>query len=349
VKPAPTRIEPIFSPRIWGSRSLAPLYPDKTNLAEPLGEAWLTGLDCRIASGPFAGKTLGSAWHEMPGGWRGKNLVSTMTFPILVKFIFPTEKLSIQVHPDDEYAAAHEQAVGGRGKTEMWHAVSAEPNAQVLVGLEPGASEATFRSALDAGTLENLFESHAVQSGDTFFIPAGTPHTIGPGMVLCEVQEYSDLTYRVYDYGRVDAQGKPRELHIDKALEVMNFKPAPSPRVSPVSFEEHGAKIALLAACRHFATERWEIAAQVECYSDPAHFDIYVILSGHGKLNWPDGSATYRPGETWLIPASLGSFTLNPSEPTALVRTYVPDLGALRAALRMEGTTDARIAEVLFD
>jgi mannose-6-phosphate isomerase len=349
VKAEPTRIEPIFSPRLWGSRSLAPLYPDKTNLDEPLGEAWLTGLDCHIVSGPFAGKTLGSAWHEMPGEWRGKNLLSTMTFPILVKFIFPTEKLSIQVHPNDEYAAAHEQAAGGRGKTEMWHAVSAETKAQVLVGLERGVNEATFRAALDAGTLENLFEAHTVHSGDTFFVRAGTPHTIGPGMVLCEVQEYSDLTYRVYDYGRVDAQGKPRELHINKALEVMNFNPSPSPKILPVSFEDQDVKISVLAACRHFATERWEIAAQAECHSDPAHFDFYAILSGHGRLDWREGSVNYGPGEGWLIPASFGAFTLNPGEPTSLVRTYVPDLGALRAMLRREGATEARIAEILFD
>jgi len=285
----------------------------------------------------------------MLGEWRGKNLISTTDFPILVKFIFPTEKLSIQVHPNDEYAAAHEQAAGGRGKTEMWHAVSAEPNAQVLVGLESGVNEATFRAALEAGTLENLFEAHAVHSGDTFFVPAGTPHTIGPGMVLCEVQEYSDLTYRVYDYGRVDGQGKPRELHIDKALTVMNFNPSPSPRVSPVSFEEHGAKISLLAACRYFATERWEIVALAECQSDAAHFDVYVILNGHGKLDWHNGSANYSPGQTWLIPGSLGWFALNPKESTSLVRAYVPDLGALRAMLRREGATEARIGEILFD
>src|SRR4029077_15029874 len=119
MRPEPTRIEPIFSPRIWGVRSLAPLFPEKTNWKEPLGEAWLTGVDCRIASGPYAGKTLGEAWREMPVEWRGTRLASTPYFPLLVKFISPADKLSIQVHPDDAFAAAHEQAAGGRGKTEM--------------------------------------------------------------------------------------------------------------------------------------------------------------------------------------------------------------------------------------
>jgi len=234
VKPEPTRIEPIFSPRLWGSRSLAPFYPEKSNLADPLGEAWLTGVDCKIASGPFVGKSLGNAWNAMPAEWRGTQLASCKDFPILVKFIFPQEKLSIQVHPDDAYAAAHEQPAGGRGKTEMWHAVSSEPGASLLLGLKPGTDKKKFLDAMTENGLEDIFQSHSVSVGDTFFVAPGTPHTIGPHMILCEVQEYSDLTYRVYDYGRVDGKGKPRELHIEKALEVMKFGAAPPAKVRPL-------------------------------------------------------------------------------------------------------------------
>jgi mannose-6-phosphate isomerase len=223
VRPEPTRIDPIFSPRLWGSHSLAPIYPEKTNLAEPLGEAWLTGVDCKIASGPLAGKTLGDAWSAMPGEWRGTRLNSRKDYPLLVKFMFPQEKLSIQVHPDDAYAAAHEQAAGGKGKTEMWHAVSSEPGAKLLLGLKPGTDKQKFLDAMKENTLEDIFQAHDVKAGDTFFVTPGTPHTIGPGMILCEVQEYSDLTYRVYDYGRVDKNGRARELHVAKALEVMKF------------------------------------------------------------------------------------------------------------------------------
>ncbi len=158
MKPEPLRIEPIFSPRIWGARSLAPFYPEKTELAEPIGESWLTGLDCRIASGPFKGKTLGEAWREMPAAWRGTQLAATGDFPLLVKFLFPTDKLSIQVHPDDAYAQAHEKAAGGRGKTEMWHVISAEPNAQVLVGLKPGVDKRAFLEGLEKHSLESLFK-----------------------------------------------------------------------------------------------------------------------------------------------------------------------------------------------
>src|SRR5216684_1928000 len=192
MRPEPTRIEPIFSPRIWGARSLAPLYPEKINLKEPLGEAWLTGVDCRVANGPFTGKTLAEAWREMPAEWRGTRLCSTAHFPLLVKFIFPTDKLSIQVHPDDAYAAAHEQAAGGRGKTEMWHAVSADSDSRVLIGLVRKANEEIFLRAIEENRLEDILQSYLVSPGDIFFVAAGTPHTIGPRMILCEVQEYSD-------------------------------------------------------------------------------------------------------------------------------------------------------------
>jgi mannose-6-phosphate isomerase len=349
MRPEPARIEPIFSPRIWGARSLAPLFPEKTNLAEPIGEAWLTGVDCRVANGPFMGKTLGEAWREMPAEWRGTRLASTTHFPLLVKFIFPNDKLSIQVHPDDAYAAEHEQATGGRGKTEMWHAVSAETGARVLIGLVRKADQVEFLKALKTQTLEKLFIHWCVQPGDTFFIPAGTPHTIGPGMVLCEVQEYSDLTYRVYDYGRVDAHGKPRELHIQKALDVIQFGKPAGGKVSQIRLPAQKLHRSLLAACRYFATERWKNFGTLETHSVADHFDLFVVLTGRGHLTWGAGKATYQPGHCWFIPASLGPFALHSEEPTKILRTYVPDLLALRASLKQVGHSEREIAKTVFD
>src|ERR1700722_694652 len=158
LNPAPQRLEPIFSPRIWGNRSLAPLFPDKTDLAEPLGEAWLTSVDSRIATSEFRGKTLGAAWREMPAEWRGTQFSANDQFPLLVKFIFPTDMLSLQVHPDDAYASVHEKAAGGRGKTEMWHVVSAEPGAELLFGLKPGSNKQQFLARLKDQTLESIFQ-----------------------------------------------------------------------------------------------------------------------------------------------------------------------------------------------
>src|SRR5258707_12946595 len=223
MQPTLSRLEPFFSPRIWGQRSLAPWYPEKVNLKEPLGEAWLTAFDSRVANGPFAGTTLRETWPPMPTDWRGRRLASVAEFPVLIKFIFPNDKLSIQVHPDDAYAAKHEQAAGGRGKTEMWHLVWAKSGAEILFGLKPGVNKQEFLRALSDNSVENLLPHIPVQTGDTYFVPAGTQHAMGAGLVVCEIQEYSDLTYRVYDFGRVDSSGKPRELHFEKALEETYF------------------------------------------------------------------------------------------------------------------------------
>jgi mannose-6-phosphate isomerase len=357
VKPEPFRIEPIFSPRIWGSRSLAPLFPEKTDLAEPIGEAWLTGVDCRVATGPFAGKTLGEAWREMPAEWRGEKFKEPGDFPLLVKFIFPKAKLSIQVHPDDAYALVHEKAAGGRGKTEMWHVVSAEPGAQVLIGLKPGVDKARFLSALETHTLEELFQAYPVHEGDTFFLPAGTPHTIGPGMVLCEVQQYSDLTYRVYDYGRVDARGKPRELHIEKALDVMdfngrqNFKTMPLPterEVMDLAIDDGGGS--LLAACKYFGAGKWDISrAQKRCEGLlELCFSTFVFLSGAGQVVWEAGSSAFKAGECWFLPAEFGEVSVAPSRPTSILEAYVPDVDGLCKELKSSGFGEESFSETVF-
>ena len=348
MNPAPTRIDPIFSPRIWGSRSLAPIYPDKTNLTEPLGEAWLTGVDCKIASGPLAGNSLGDAWTAMPLDWRGSRLASHKDFPLLVKFMFPHDKLSIQVHPNDAYAAAHEQAAGGRGKTEMWHAVSSDPGASLLLGLKEGIGKQQFLEAMRANSLEDVFQSYAVTAGDTFFVRPGTPHTIGPGMILCEVQQYSDLTYRIYDYGRVDDRGRPRELHVEKALEVMNFDAPVPAKMAPLHLPGERVHKTLLAACRYFATERWEFLATVEAQSRADCFELFVILDGSGDIHWQGQPAPYQRGQCWLIPAALGTFSFQPEQSTALIRTYVPNLARLSAELRQAAIPETWLAQTVF-
>lgn len=347
--PEPFRIEPIFSERIWGSRSLAPIFPEKTNLNPAVGEAWLTGVDCPVATGPFTGKTLGDAWREMPAAWRGAQCAVPGDFPLLLKFIFPTDKLSIQVHPDDAYASVHEKAAGGRGKTEMWHIVSAEPGATLLAGLKPGVSKAQFTAALANHTLEELFVRHPVQAGNTFFIPAGTPHTIGPGMVVFEVQEYSDLTYRVYDYGRVDVQGKPRELHVEKALRVMNFSDAPKLLIRSHPQRVANATVSVLAGCRYFAAERCEFSAPWTSAADSKWFQLFVVLSGTGTVRWPASTANYRRGECWLVPAGLGDCAFLPSGPTVLLQAYMPDIDVLRDDLRRRGIPETAIAAAVLD
>jgi mannose-6-phosphate isomerase len=349
VKPEPFRIEPTFVPRIWGARSLAPLYPEKSNLPEPIGEAWLTGVNCKVVSGPFEGKTLGEAWREMPPEWRGTRFTEPGDFPLLVKFIFPNDKLSIQVHPNDAYAASHEKAAGGRGKTEMWHAVYAEPQASVLIGLDPKVDEKKFIQAIEKHTLEDLFFHWRVQPGDTFFVPAGTPHTIGPGMVLCEIQEYSDLTYRVYDYERVDAKGRPRELHIQKALEVIQFGRPVGAKTHRIRLGARGSDVSLIAACRYFATELWKVSAATEVSTNAEHADLFVVLTRDGTFTWGTGSAKFQSGECWLIPAGLNKLTVDSGSASKMLKTYVPDITALTGCLRDKGLGFQEIEKTVFE
>jgi len=347
VEPVLTRIDPIFSPRPWGARSLAPLFPDKRNLPEPIGEAWLTAKDSRVANGPFAGKSLGASWRAMPVQWRGTHSASYKDFPLLVKFLFPWDKLSIQVHPDDSFARLHEQAAGGRGKTEMWHIVSAEPGAELLIGLKHGVTREGFLRGIARNTVEDLFVRFPVRAGETYFVEAGTQHAICPGMVVCEVQEYSDLTYRVYDYGRVDSSGKRRELHLQKALDVTRFGDTRSGRISPLALHSPDANKHLLAACEFFATERWDCDRTTSIESDPSEFQLIIILFGMGKLHDSHSSHSYQPGQAWFLPASLPLTLLQPDAPTSLLRVTVPDKDLLFRQLQRQGFESAAITRVL--
>lgn len=348
MKLRPSLLQPIFSPRIWGARSLAPLYPDKQDLREPVGEAWLTGRSCTFANGPFSGQELGAAWQAMPAEWRGTRLRETQEFPLLVKFIFPDDQLSVQVHPDDAYASKHEAATGRLGKTEMWYALSAQPGAQVLLGFKPDMNADKFRRALADGTVTETLEKVPVHEGDIFFVPAGTPHTIGPKMVLCEVQEYSDLTYRVFDYNRVNGAGVPRELHIDKALEVMRFFGQTGGKLKPVRTTQGAATITYLVACKYFAAEKWEFSEKLNFEADPEYFELLIFLDGAGNLRWVAGSAPYHRAEAWLIPAGLGACELSPAGTTQLLRSYVPNLKKVAQTMEAQGIDERARAQVLF-
>jgi len=349
MNPEPFRIEPTFSPRLWGSRSLAQLYPDKSDLAEPIGEAWLSDVKCRIATGAFTGIALADAWREMPAEWRGTTFAQPADFPLLAKFIFPTDKLSIQVHPDDAYATEHEKAAGGCGKTEMWHIVAAKPDASLLLGLKPGTTKDAFLAALENHSVENLFQRHAVAAGDTFFVPAGIQHTIGANMVVFEAQEYSDLTYRVYDYGRVDPFGKPRELHLEKALAVTNFSGGIVDKVPRLTLPTQRGTRSLLAACRYFATERAEYSGLCDCSTNKSRFELLVVLGGSGQIRWTGGDATYAPGECWFIPANLDVFVIQPLRESSIIRTYVPDLAAAKKRWQDSGISADALSHTVFD
>src|SRR4051812_44328184 len=218
---APFLVEPLFVTRVWGYDDLRPWYDyaagqgngGRGGSPDPIGEVWLTGDECRVASGPHRGKKLGEVFAGAPEAMLG-GVIPFPASPLLVKVIFAREKLSVQVHPDDRMAQKYGQP---RGKTECWYALSAEPGAQVAAGLKPGVTPDEVRGGIERGTLEQSLNVLPVKRGDMVFVDAGTVHAIWPGSILLETQQNSDITYRMYDYGR------PRELHVDKSLEAMRF------------------------------------------------------------------------------------------------------------------------------
>jgi mannose-6-phosphate isomerase len=208
-KLAPFRIAPRFVGRVWGYRDLRPWYDRVAEAGQPIGEVWLTGDECEVATGPRAGKTLGCLFGESPEEMLGVTAPPSGS-PLLIKVIFAREKLSVQVHPDDELAQKYGQP---RGKTECWYVLAAEPGAQVAAGLKPGVTLDQVQEGIQSGTLEESLNLLPVAAGEVVFVDAGTVHAIWPGSILLETQQNCDLTYRMYDYGR------GRELHIEKALE----------------------------------------------------------------------------------------------------------------------------------
>ena len=188
-----------------------------------------------------------------------------------------------------------------------------------------GVTRESFRKSIEDCTAENHLARIPMQANEAVFVPAGTAHTIGGGLVLCEIQQYSDLTYRVYDYDRRDAQGNPRSLHVDKALDVIKFGKQPGGKLEPVTIERGPVTETYLVSCRYFATERWDFHLPIDAATAPEHFDLLIFLEGDGRLEWAGGeSASFAASHVWLLPAALGNYKIVPDSRSALLRTYVP-------------------------
>ncbi|MCU0493812.1 MAG: class I mannose-6-phosphate isomerase [Chloroflexaceae bacterium] len=337
---------------IWGGTRLA----EWLNLPEPrpdqLGETWQIYDANMILNGDLAGRTLADAAREL-----GAALVGTRTvarygndMPLLAKFLDANDRLSIQVHPNDDYAHTVEAATGFHGKTEAWYILQATPGATVTYGLNRPCSRDEFAAAVQSDALEPLMHQLPVQAGDVVFVPAGTIHAINAGIVLFEIQQKSDLTYRVYDYGRRDAKtGKLRELHLDKALDVSDFGPAPRGTIAPLPLNEHDQ---LLVACPYFALEKWQIGSVRHARTNPGSFEILTVIGGSGTIEWgrPDEGGNLKRGMSLLLPAALGNYTIHAADASlTLLRAYVPDLEAdCVAPVRAAGATDEQINGVVF-
>lgn len=295
----PLRLVPSFREKIWGATALEPWFRDSD---VKIGEVWFTADDNRTEDGRTLVQLIAEYGTDLLGGSRRWD-----SFPILVKFLFTTDRLSVQVHPDDRYARAHENFPG---KTEMWYALRSEPGGSLALGFREPLSRDHLRRAAVTGEIESLLRWFPVRPGDAFFTPAGTVHAIGSGLTLVEIQENSDLTYRLYDYGR------PRELHLDKALAVAD--PVPHPGTSTPT--ELGCGRRLLAYCEHFATESLDLAADTAYPLEPGRMDIVISVEGAGSF----GSTPFGPGEVWLVPATAAPFEIKVTAPVRLLRTYVP-------------------------
>jgi mannose-6-phosphate isomerase len=300
---APFRIEARFVGRVWGWKDLRPWY-DRVAADDPIGEVWLTGDDCLIASGPHAGKTLGAIFNESPQAMLGSDAVGMGSdSPLLIKVIFAREKLSVQVHPDDRLAQKYGHP---RGKTECWYALSAEPGAQVAVGWKPGVTIEQVKAGMESGALEADLNMLPVHPGDMIFVDAGTVHAIWPGSVLLETQQNSDLTYRMYDYGR------GRELHIAKSLEAARLV-TQAGKVAPISASDR----TILLEAEYFCIERIPVdvsrsSASLQSPDEPQAGLAYLFAAaGSGRLASPSFGPVDLPARGIVaVPATSPAFAI---------------------------------------
>lgn len=312
----PFRLQPTFSPRPWGRRSLLPWYTaaQTHTTPGPIGEAWLTGPETVALDGPHAGATLADITRDEPaallGNWAPQNAAEhAAEFPLLIKLLFPDDKLSIQVHPNDEDARAIGQP---RGKTECWYVVAAEPGATVACGLMPGTQAEQMRGAVANGTMEQLLRYIPVRVGDMVYVDAGTVHSIQHGVTLLETQQTCDTTYRLYDYGR------PRELHLEQALAVAKAETAAG-LVTPTELA-HGSR---LIAQRYFTVDRYPIAAGagLTLHDAVGKPHALVALRGHGSVLCDGVAVQLTAGSAVVVPASAGALTIAADSDLELIRS----------------------------
>jgi len=293
----PLLLMPIFDERPWGVRDLRPIYV-KT-IKEPIGESWLTWEDNRVANGPLAGRTLGELSKQYRRDMVGEAAPYHDRFPLLVKFLFPGSKLSVQVHPDDEQARKAGQPCG---KTECWYALAAKPGAQVALGLKPGTSLQDFEQAIREQHAEELLNWVDVHPGDMLYVAAGTVHTIGGGMILVETQQTCDITYRLYDYGR------PRELHIAEGLAATKLHSNAGKVVRHASDQSD-----VLVRSPFFQVEKMKLREPLRAEVTSASPQIVVAIGGAGIVE-SQGMApiSFATGEAVVIPAAVREYTVRP-------------------------------------
>ena len=318
----PLCLKAIEKEKVWGGRNLERLLGKRLPPGARIGETWEAWEGCLIENGDLAGCTLQSLIDEDAAGILGT--ASDKRFPLLFKFIDAQDDLSIQVHPDDARAQAMEHQPFG--KTEAWYILNAEPGARLILGFKKDADADEIAAAIENKRLVDLFSSVPVQRGDVVFVPAGTIHAIGKGIVLAEIQENSDITYRLYDW---DRQGTGRELHIEQSLGVSKASRVEHPKVQPIVLHHARYDEYNLIACRYFALTLCDIDGRAADLDTRGKFQILSVIDGAVDILYgPDfgSGVSAGQGQTLVLPAALGTYAIHTNRPSKLLRMFVPNL-----------------------
>ena len=321
----PLKFTPIYKDKIWGGDKIKTVLNKDFGDLPNCGESWeLSGVEGNVSvvsNGYMEGNTLEELIEVYMGDLVGDQVFETfgVEFPLLIKFIDANDDLSIQVHPDDELSKERHNAFG---KTEMWYVLQADSGSKLQSGFNQQVDQEGYLEQLECNELTEILNFEEVSAGDVYFIPAGRVHAIGKGILLAEIQQTSDITYRIYDYDRRDAQGNPRELHTDLALDAIYFTLFPEYK-SP--YKPKPNESVELVKCKCFTTNVLEINTEVEKdYNQLDSFVIYICLEGTLQIETELGSETVQKGETILIPASIESVRLNPaSAAVKLLEVYI--------------------------
>ncbi len=303
---------PAFKDYFWGGNRLVKEWGKPCNY-ETVAESWELSAHRNgqsiAANGSMKGKTLHEIIEKYGRQCLGTHSEKVDRFPILIKLIDSNQKLSIQVHPDDAYAFLNE---GDHGKTELWYVVEAQQGSGILCGFRNDLTKAQFAEKIQDNTLEEQLNWIPVKKGDAFFVSPGTVHAIGKGVIIAEIQQNSDVTYRIYDYGRRNPDGKTRTLHIEKALEVSRLsKDLYDGKAQGSPFSISGAHGVLLAKCRYFTVNEYKIKQACDFFAGDLSFQSLVFVEGNGFIKWENEEIGFIRGDTFFLPARMGAYTIH--------------------------------------
>ena len=320
----PLQFKPVYKDYLWGGQEII----QKFHRPMPPGvyaESWevsdrTDGMGV-VSNGALAGTTFRALVQRFGAQLMGTK-ATTPGFPLLIKLIDAREKLSVQVHPDDESA----RKFGGEAKTEMWYVLDAKPGSALYCGLKPGVTRANLEQAIQSRQVETLLNRIPVQAGDAVYVPGGRVHAIDAGCLIFEVQQNSNTTYRVYDWGRVGLDGKARPLHVTEALRVINWNDAGSAKVQPVQLvAQGGTLVERLVSSPYFRVERYRLADPCTCRGDGGSFRIFFVMSGRVQISLAGHEEILTPGTTCLVPAAVAECPLDPVDgPVTLLRITLP-------------------------